>query len=227
MGAIRFGAPTELVLWLRDIFDVNVFVETGTNRAETAIWASANFKRVFTIEAYEPLYRQALQASGDHKNIQFLHGDSRTHMKALLSSLANPAIFWLDAHWCGEQSFGTTEECPVIGELKLLNASKVAHIVLIDDARLFLAPPPPPHKPSHWPDIATICGLLSAASTNRYVVVHDDVIVAVPGNAKAEFVEFLRAKVANNPVQPAGVSVRGTFARIRSMIGKRSNNSGT
>ncbi|MGA3087506.1 MAG: hypothetical protein ABSD75_02765 [Terriglobales bacterium] len=222
MGAIRFGVPRELVLWLRDTFRVNVFVETGTNRAETAVWASANFESVFTIEAYEPLYQRAIEALGERKNIQFLHGDSRTHIRSLLSVLAEPAIFWLDAHWCGEHTFGKSDECPVIGELELLNTSKVAHIVLIDDARLFLAPPPPPHESSHWPDITTICKLLSMHDTNRYVVVHDDVIIGVPDVAKSRLIEFIRDETLKSGLQPRDMTVRRTpFSWTRAIIGRR------
>ena len=142
MGSVRFGVPRDLVLWMRDTFKAKVFVETGTNQAETAVWASANFERVFTVEAHEPLHQKAVETYGSYKNIRFLKGDSRTHIKSLTSSLIEPAIFWLDAHWCGENTFGKSDECPVVGELELLNASKVPHIVLIDDARFFLAPPP-------------------------------------------------------------------------------------
>jgi len=210
------------VLWLRDTFKVNVFVETGTNRAETAAWASANFERVFTIEAYGPLYQRALEAFGDRKNIQFLKGDSRTHIKSLLIRLTEPAIFWLDAHWCGEDTFGKTEECPVVGELELLNTSKVGHIVLIDDARLFLAPPPPPHEASYWPDIATICGLLSTPNTNRYVVVHDDVIIGVPDVAKPRFMEFIRGEPLKSVLQPPCMTVRQSpLSWTRSIIRRR------
>jgi hypothetical protein len=222
MGAIRFGVPRELVLWLRDTFKVNSFVETGTNRAETAVWASANFERVFTIEAYGPLYQRAIEAFGDRKNIQFLQGDSRIHIRSLLTFLAEPAIFWLDAHWCGEQTFGKSDECPVVGELELLNSSKVDHIVLIDDARLFLAPPPPPHESGHWPDITTICKLLSMQDTNRYVVVHDDVIIGVPDAAKPRLIEFIRSETLKSALQPPTVTVRRTpFSWTRSIIGKR------
>ncbi len=226
MGAKRFGVPRELVLWLRDTFKVDVFVETGTNQAETAVWASANFARVFTIEAYGPLYQRAVEAFGDRKNIQFLKGDSRTHIKSLLTSMTKPAIFWLDAHWCGEHTFGKTEECPVVGELDLLNTSKVAHIVLIDDARLFLEPPPLPHEASHWPDIATICELLSVRDTKRYVVVHDDVIIGVPDVAKPQFMEFIRGEAHKSALHPPSMAVRRTpLSWTRSIIGRRSNDS--
>jgi hypothetical protein len=225
MGAIRFGVPRDLVLWLRDTFKVDVFVETGTNQAETAVWASANFERVFTIEAYGPLYQRAIETFGDRQNIQFLKGDSRIHIKSLLTSLTKPAIFWLDAHWCGERTFGKTEECPVVGELELLNQSKVVHIVLIDDARLFLAPPPPPHEARHWPDIVTICGLLSLRDMKRYVVVHDDVIIGVPDVAKTQFMEFIRGEVAKSVLQPSMAVRRTPLSWTRSIIGRRSNNS--
>jgi hypothetical protein len=224
MGAIRFGVPRELVLWLRDTFKVSVFVETGTNRAETAVWASANFERVFTIEANGPLHQRAIEAFGDRKNIQFLKGDSRTHIRSLLTPLTEPAIFWLDAHWCGEDTFGKTEECPVVGELELLNTSKVSHIVLIDDARLFLAPPPPPHEASHWPDIATICGLLSRSNTNRYVVVHDDVIIGIPYVARPRFMEFIRGEALKGVLQPPSKTVRRSpLSWTRSIIKGVSN----
>jgi hypothetical protein len=212
---------------MRDIFKVKIFVETGTNLAETAVWASDNFERVFTVEAYEPLYQKAIETYGNRKNIQFLKGDSRTHIKSLTSSLTEPAIFWLDAHWCGEHTFGKSDECPIIGELELLNASKVPHIVLIDDARLFLEPPPAPHEASCWPDISAICRSLTAHDSNRYVAVHDDVIIGVPGAAKAQLIEFLRAETIKNsaPPPPPKPGVRTLLRRIRSRIGRRSNNS--
>ena len=203
MGSVRFGVPRELVLWMRDTFKVKVFVETGTHQAETAVWASTNFERIFTVEAHEPLYQKAVETFGSRKNIQFLKGDSRTHIKSLTSSLTEPAIFWLDAHWCGENTFGKSDECPVVGELELLNASKVPHIVLIDDARLFLAPPPAPHEATYWPDISSICRLMAAHDSNRYVAVHDDVIIGVPAAATVQLVEFLRAEFIKDTSPPA------------------------
>jgi hypothetical protein len=190
MGSVRFGVPRDLVLWLRDTYGVETFVETGTNRAETTVWASAEFRQVVTVEGYEPLYRKAVESYGGRGNIEFLLGDSRAHIRSITDALTTPAIFWLDAHWCGTETFGGSDECPVRGELEALNASRVPHFVLIDDARLFLAPPPPPHVADQWPDIATICRELAGGPAGRYVAVHEDVIVGVPAHAKAAFIEF-------------------------------------
>jgi hypothetical protein len=213
---------------MRDTFKAKVFVETGTNLAETAVWASANFEHVFTIEADDHLHQKAVESFGSCKNIRFLRGDSRAHIESLTNSLTEPAIFWLDAHWCGENTFGKSDECPVIGELELLNASKVPHIVLIDDARFFLAPPPAPHEATYWPDINAICRLMAAHDSQRYVAVHDDVIIGVPGAARPQLVEFLRAELIKNTSPPTPTpkpAPRTLLRRIRSKIGRCSHNS--
>jgi len=222
MGNIRFGAPRDLVLWLSKTFQINTFVETGTNRAETTVWASEHFERVFTVEGYEPLYLKAVENFGHRSNIKFLKGDSRDHIKTIVSSLTEPAIFWLDAHWCGEHTFGKSDECPVVGELEELNRTTMPHMVLIDDARLFLAPPPAPHEASHWPNISEVCHLLTSHGLNRYVAIHEDVIVGVPDAAKPKFIEFLRNEALHRkPLArqwtPGNVR-RAILRRIRSKI---------
>jgi len=204
MGNLHFGAPKQLVLDLRDMFGIRTFIETGTNKAETSVWASGEFEKVVTIEGYEPLYRRAVETFGDRKNIRFLLGDSRKHIIDICSSLTEPAVFWLDAHWCGEHTFGDADECPLLGELEALNSSPIPHVVMIDDARLFLSPPPKPHKADHWPDLGTLCRVLSLHRSDRYVAVHQDVILAVPGTAKPRITEYLQsqAKVETSCPQP-------------------------
>jgi hypothetical protein len=222
MGNVRFGAPRELVLWLSKTFAASTFVETGTNRAETAVWAADHFEQVYTVEAYEPLYNKNVEAFGNRKNIQFLKGDSRGHIQSISNSLTRPAIFWLDAHWCGEFTFGKSDECPVVGELEALNRTSPNHIILIDDARLFLAPPPPPHEASHWPDIAQICRMLTANDSKRYVAVHDDVIISVPDAARIQLVDFLRTQIMQRKLSEQSAAKRIGIAlvkKVRSKIG--------
>ena len=67
------------------------------------------------------------------------------------------------------------------------HASEVLHIVLTGDARFFLATPPAaPHEATYWPDINAICRLMAAHDCQRYVAVHDDVIVRVPAVARLQ-----------------------------------------
>lgn len=193
MGCHRFGVPQELVLWLKNTFHVRHFIETGTNRAETSVWASDHFERVTTIEGHEPLFNAARKEYGRIRNVDFLLGDSRQHLRRLLPGLSDPVVFWLDAHWCGNETFGRSDECPVLGELEAINASSIDHFVLVDDARYFLAPPPAPHAADQWPDIWTVYAQLKGHKEDQYVAIYEDVIIGVPGLAKQKLVEYLRA----------------------------------
>lgn len=198
MGNVRFGVPQELVLWARDAFGIRAFVETGTNRAQTSVWASRHFANVVTIEGQESLYRAATAAHGHNANLEFLHGDSRALLGPALSKLAAPALLWLDAHWCGEDTFGPTAECPLLDELDRVNESPRDHVILIDDARLFVAPPPLPHSFEDWPGLLEIGSKLSQGPTPRYAVIFEDVIVAVPLGKRKALVDFVRS-VASRP----------------------------
>src|ERR1700730_11263809 len=106
MGCVRFGMPKEHAVWIKNRVGLRVFVETGTNQAETSVWASGHFDRVVTIEGFAPLYRRAAERYGHIGNIEFVLGDSSQYLKTLLSKLISPALFWLDAHWCGPETYG-------------------------------------------------------------------------------------------------------------------------
>lgn len=177
MGNIGFVALRDLGLTLRDELNITTFIETGTYKADSTAWASENFKRVITIENYEPYYNQAV-ARG-LPNVRYIFGDSRTRLKVAISRLRKPALIWLDAHWCGsyKDSLDTTGECPLIEELKVLQKCKTRHLILIDDARLFVEPPPLPHDPEQWPTLGQIRELLPA---DYRMTIWNDVIIAVP-----------------------------------------------
>jgi len=194
MGLVHFGVPSALALWIRDAFGVRAFVETGTFRAGTAVWAREHFSKVVTIEGMEDLHRKAVAAHG-HRGIEFLHGDSRTLLGPALEKVNEPALVWLDAHWCGDGSFGPSAECPVLEEIAAVSRSPHDHFVLIDDARLFLAPPPAPHKHGDWPDMLQLSRALSEGA-RRYAILYDDVIVAVPEKAREGLVELSRREGA-------------------------------
>ena len=153
MGLVHSGVPVQLALKLKSLFGIQYFVETGTYIGNTVVWASKHFERVFTIEASEKLWKQTSQQYGSVRNIEFLHGNSADRMKDVVDLIEVPTLFWLDAHWSGGVTYGEGDECPLMDELKALNGSKFEKFILIDDAHLFLAPPPLPHRLEYWPSI--------------------------------------------------------------------------
>lgn len=190
MGIVRMGMPTELVSKLQKAYNVQLFVETGTYQGNTALWAAEHFQTVITIEASAEIYAQVVATHSQVKNVKFLYGHSKEQLATLVPSMNEPCIFWLDGHWCGGVSYGEEDECPLLEELLIINRSAQDHFILIDDARLFLNPPPPPHRTEQWPNINAVLDLL-AANRSRYTSVFEDVIVSVPESAKSVVAEYL------------------------------------
>jgi hypothetical protein len=87
-------------------------VETGTYKGTSALRLAEHFERVFTIEIDETLHQKASNrfANKDKQNIVALHGDSRDILPSLVPELCigdkvhDKVIFWLDAHWSGDES---------------------------------------------------------------------------------------------------------------------------
>jgi FkbM family methyltransferase len=189
MGLIRTGVPTELALALKEAYNIQGFIETGTNYGGTALWAAQYFQKVITIEAAKEIYESVANNYAHIQNIQFVLGNSKERLEAIVPTLKEPCLFWLDAHWSGGVTYGDNDECPLLEELQIINNSDCEHFILIDDARLFLCPPPRPHRIEQWPTIDAVTNLLNSGR-NRYTVIVEDAIVSVPAAAKLAVAQY-------------------------------------
>lgn len=178
-----------LMLVLKKEYNLPTFVETGTFQGGTSVWASEHFQKVFTIEFAKHIYEATSSTYSHIKNIDFLWGNTKEQLKFVVPQLKEPALFWLDAHWMGGGTAGENDECPLLEELEIINNSECEHFILIDDARLFLSPPPNPHRIEQWPGLNEIIATLSAKKS-RYTVIFEDAIVSVPDRAKAVVAQF-------------------------------------
>ncbi len=195
MGIVQMGAPKELILNLKEHFQLDTFVETGTFEGKTTAWAAQHFRKVYTIEGAEVLYRAVVEKFGQPKaNIQFIYGDTRQQLRGLIPQLQTPVLFWLDAHYSGGPTFGEEDQCPLLEELEIINQSSVNHFVLIDDARLFCSPPPTGHVAEQWPDITQVIDSLKARFKDNHIVIMNDVIISVPLQAKDILVKYCQAE---------------------------------
>lgn len=217
MGLVYAGVPAKLVQKLSQAFNIRFFVETGTYLGETALWASQNFERVITIEKSNFYWTASQEKYSNLKNVQFLLGDSREVLKGLIPQLAFPAIFWLDAHWSGGHTFGQDDECALLGELEAINRSDIENFILIDDARLFLSPPYRPYSANYWPDISTTIKILNPDEHERYVVIIEDVIVAVPQYARELVIQYCQDVNTHNWEEQQKLLKRSTFNLYRSL----------
>jgi hypothetical protein len=192
MGNIVFGVLKEMVLALAAQGGIKNFVETGTYQANTALWAAGQFNQAYTIEAAQSLYDQAITKFSTVPNLHFHLGDSRTCLQTIQKSLDGPALYWLDAHWSGGPTYGQNDECPLLSEIEQVNQGAADSVILIDDARLFLSPPPKPHDPDQWPDLLTVLSALAQPKPRRYTIVHQDVIVSVPPKLRRFLIDWVR-----------------------------------
>lgn len=202
MGIVFGGLPDRLTTYLQQHFDLCSLVETGTLTGSNAVWASKHFKKVYSIELSKEHWASAQVNHSVHTNIEFLLGSSATVMTDLVARVDRP-LFWLDAHWSGGDTAGVENECPLLEEIDVIARSRVQpKVILIDDARLFLTPPPPPHRWRHWPDLGAVVLALGRCG-DMYITVKDDVIIAVPAGARADLVAFWRGqpRSATYPLQ--------------------------
>lgn len=193
MGLINFGVPVKETEYLKKNMKLDVFVEGGTFRGGTAKSMSDKFRKVYTIEKSDVMFDIAKENLKDISNITMLKGDTREHLREILEHNDN-IIFWLDAHWSGGDTYGEEDECPLIEELEIIfDYSDKNYVILIDDARLFLAPPPYPHKIENWPSLKEI---MSSLPINREITVFEDVIYIYHTSNK-EIKNFLQEEVTD------------------------------
>jgi hypothetical protein len=192
MGKVRWGIPKDLVCLLKNEFEIKTFIETGTFRGGTALWASSVFNEVLTVEASADFYEYTKKRIGPNPRVSLSLGTSPGFLRSVLPTIHHPSLLWLDAHYSGGNTFGETNECPLIEELQEINKCSENHFILIDDARLFLSPVYYGHNSENWPTIDQVLSLIQQGGHKKYVVIFEDVIFAVPMFAKQVLQERLR-----------------------------------
>ena len=109
MGIVRMGPPEEVLDKIREI-GIKVFIETGTYKAQTCVWASKRFDTVYTVEASKKLHNEAVAKYGNIRNIKFTYGISKESLRDIINEIDTQAVFWFDAHWSGGETFGNDED---------------------------------------------------------------------------------------------------------------------
>ena len=113
-------------LKLKQRFNVENIVETGTYEGNTAIFLARNFKNVFTIECNEEIIKKANDnIKNANVNVNLIFGKSEEVLELVLSKIDNNTIFYLDAHWYGH--------CPLKNELNSIKKFNLKPVIAIHD----------------------------------------------------------------------------------------------
>ena len=116
-------------LKLKEKYNLNVAVETGSCLYSTTEWLGKNFNTVHTVELSEEYSKHGIHKVAEMPNVHAEIGDSVTFLRNLMPKLADSdrALYFLDAHW--------GDNCPLLAELDALCTSKCAFppIIAIHD----------------------------------------------------------------------------------------------
>lgn len=116
-------------------YKLKILVETGTYYGEMVAAMKKHFEKIYSIECDPDLAREATRKFERDSRIHILEGDSARVLPELLKSLAEPALFWLDAgYWGWENLRRDPQRLSIEVESILANAVK-GHVILLDDAR--------------------------------------------------------------------------------------------
>jgi hypothetical protein len=124
---------------LARLYGSRILVETGTYYGETLKALHSTFAELHSIELSAEFFRQARERFGGDSKIHLWQGDSGDVLPDVLKVLNKPALFWLDGHYSGGPTALGSEVTPIMRELRAIaqHPLQAAHIVVVDDARLF------------------------------------------------------------------------------------------
>lgn len=191
-GVNTGGIPIDYIRMFSSAYNIPVFIETGTAGGESVRQASLIFPICHTIEVVEN------RADGSYPDNVTLHtGDSGKLLKSIASQyVGHKMLFWLDAHWSEPHaSMEEEQECPLMQEIDAIyHAGCKDPFIFIDDARLFLGPPPWPCDPRKWPNVKDIFHRLTSCWKDSIVTVIDDYIICLPQYSRDIFRDEWRAR---------------------------------
>ena len=121
-------------------YNIKNFVETGTHVGDTLAYIAGNTDIFCTsIELSDYYFNLNRERFLSYENVNLIKGDSGIVINELISSIQNPTLFWLDGHYSGGITGKGSLETPISLELEsILNSDIEGHIILVDDARLFV-----------------------------------------------------------------------------------------
>jgi hypothetical protein len=120
-------------------YSCDILIETGTYLGDTVFSQKDNFSRIISVELSDRFYRAAVRRFKKYSHITILCGNSGDLLPTIITDITCRSLFWLDGHYSGGLTARGETESPVFKELDaIFNNNTLHHVILIDDARLFV-----------------------------------------------------------------------------------------
>ncbi|WP_116127818.1 hypothetical protein [Lewinella sp. IMCC34183] len=158
----------------RERFGYTTLVETGTYLGDMVEAQREAFVRIFSIELSEELYFRAAKRFQRDDHVTIIQGDSSRAIGNLVADLNRPAIFWLDGHYSGGITALGDEVSPIMHEIDaILHYPQAGHVLLIDDARLFV-------EGTGYPTVGAVQARVAALAPHYQLEISDDCLQFYP-----------------------------------------------
>ncbi|MCX6175430.1 MAG: glycosyltransferase [Ignavibacteriales bacterium] len=192
MGAINFSLDLNLVKNLKKVLPLDIFVETGTFEGDTIENVKDLFSEIYSVELSEEYYNKVKKRFQSKDAIHLYLDSSEKFLKKIHPVLKEKSVlYWLDAHWCvADKTAGEKSQCPLLDELVSIRSLNKNSIIIIDDARLLIAPPPSPHEITQWPDFNSIIALFRKLSTVHETIILNDTIIFYPKSIRETIKDY-------------------------------------
>jgi hypothetical protein len=147
------------------------FIETGTYFGATPLSLKDIFYKIYTIELDPWLYKKARARLSPYPKIHCLLGDSAKVLPALLLSINEPVIYWLDAHYSRGLTTMGDNETPMFKELFAILSHPFFKdsVILIDDADCLFSN-------KEYPSMDNIITLMQTAGWEIQITVKDEIV---------------------------------------------------
>ncbi len=150
--------------------DIKVFVETGTYKGDTIYAIKNDFDKIFTIELSSMYADTAIKRFEKETRIKVIQGDSKSELAKVITNIQEPCVFWLDGHYSYADTAKAEKETPILEELRPILETDFHHLILIDDARLFIGR-------HNYPTIFTLANFIRKFNKNYKIMIEKDIII--------------------------------------------------
>ncbi len=156
------------------LFSCRVLIETGTYLGDTIFSQKNNFDTIISIELSNRLFSAAKSRFRKYAHIKVLHGNSGDILPRIMPGINIRSLLWLDGHYSSGLTARGETESPVFRELEaIFRNNDFLHIVLIDDARLFIGK-------RDYPAMNELIGFVNQKSHNYKLTIESDIIILTP-----------------------------------------------
>lgn len=160
-------------------YRARVLIETGTYEGEMLHAQRDHFRELYSIELSSEYARRATKRFAHDKHIHVVEGDCADLLLPTLNRVSERSVLWLDGHYSGGNTARGMLDYPVVRELAQIGQHAIKdHVILIDDARLFVGDADAPSK-------AALAAAIKAINPEYVIEDRDDIIrAAVPGTGR-------------------------------------------